>query len=78
MKYSQTLIDDEFEISNIATVELRIKKYFWELRSISGNINFTHTTYVAIPIYQLLNILWTSLPLTQIFLRIYITGIICR
>ena len=38
MKYSQTLIDDEYESSNIASLK--------ELRSISGNINlkrrFTH------------------------------------
>ena len=37
MKYSQTLIDDEYESSNIASQK--------ELRSISGNINLNHTTY---------------------------------
>ena len=36
MKYSQTLIDDEYESSNIASQR--------ELRSISDNINFNHTT----------------------------------
>ena len=50
MKYSQILIDDEYESSNIA--------YQKELISISGNINLNHTTYVALPIYQLLNKLY--------------------
>ena len=58
MKYSQTLIiDDEYESSNIASQK--------ELRSNSGNINLNHTMYIALLIYQLLNILWTSLSLTQ-------------
>ena len=54
MKYSQTLIDGEYESSNIASQK--------ELRSISGNINLK-SHYIAIPVYQLLNILWTSLSL---------------
>ena len=37
MKYSQTLIDDEYESSNIASQK--------ELGSISGNINLIHTKY---------------------------------
>ena len=37
MKYSQTLIDDEYESSNIASQK--------EVRSISGNINLNQTTY---------------------------------
>ena len=55
MKYSQTLIDDEYKSSNIASQK--------ELGSISGNINLNHTGYI---IYQLLNKLWTSLSLTQL------------
>ena len=35
MKYSQKLIDDGYESSNIASQK--------ELRSISGNINFNYT-----------------------------------
>ena len=35
MKYSQTLIDDEYESSNIASQK--------ELGSISGNVNLKHT-----------------------------------
>ena len=38
MKYNQTLIDDEYESSNIDSQE--------ELRSISGSINLNHTMYV--------------------------------
>ena len=52
MKYSQTLID-EYESSNVASQK--------ELGSISGNINLNHT--IGIPIYQLVNKLWTSLSL---------------
>ena len=37
MKYSQTLIDDEYESSNIASQK--------ELGSISGNINLKHIRY---------------------------------
>ena len=37
MKYSQILIDDEYESSNIASQN--------ELGSISGNINLKHTSY---------------------------------
>ena len=37
MKYSQTLIDDEYESSNVASQI--------ELRSISGNINLDHTIH---------------------------------
>ena len=51
----QALIDDEYESINITSQK--------ELRSISGNINLNHTRYI--PIYQLLNKLWTSLSLTQ-------------
>ena len=46
IKYSQTLIDDKYESSNIASQK--------ELRTISG-INLNHTMYIAILIYQLLN-----------------------
>ena len=51
MKYSQTLIDDEYESSNIASQK--------EL----GSISIVNT--LGIPIYQLLNKLWTSLSLIQ-------------
>ena len=37
MKYSQTLIDDKYENSNIASLK--------ELGSISGYINLNHTGY---------------------------------
>ena len=37
MKYSQTLIYDEYECSNIASQK--------ELGSISGNISLNHTRY---------------------------------
>ena len=37
MKYSQTLIDDAYESSNIASQK--------ELGSITGNINLIHTRY---------------------------------
>ena len=37
MKYSQTLIDDEYESRNVASQI--------EFRSISGNINLDHTTH---------------------------------
>ena len=37
MKYSQTLIDDEYESSNIASQK--------EIVSISGNTNLNHTRY---------------------------------
>ena len=37
MKYSQTLIDDEYKSSNIASQK--------ELGSIFGNINLNHTRY---------------------------------
>ena len=49
------IIDDEYKSINITSQK--------ELRSISGNINLNHTRYI--PIYQLLNKLWTSLSLTQ-------------
>ena len=55
MKYSQTLIGDEYEGSNIASQE--------ELGGISG-ISILIT--LDIPIYQLLNKLWTSFSLTQL------------
>ena len=48
MKYSQTLIDDEYKSSNIASQR--------ELGNISGNINLKHTRYTH---FQLLNKLWT-------------------
>ena len=51
MKYSLTLIDDEYEGSNIASQK--------ELGSTSGKIT------LGIAIYQLLNKFWTSLSLTQ-------------
>ena len=47
MKYSQTLIDDAYESNNIASQE--------KLRSISVLIT------LGIPIYQVLNKLWTSI-----------------
>ena len=50
MKYCQTLIDDDYESSNIASQK--------ELGSISGIILILNT--LSIPIYQLLNKLWTS------------------
>ena len=37
MKYSQTLIDDEYESSNIASQK--------EIVSISGNTNLNHTDH---------------------------------
>ena len=58
MKYSQTLIDDEYESSNIASQK--------ELKAFVV-ISILITLYVAIPVYQLLNKLWTSLSLTQKF-----------
>ena len=51
MKYSPTLIDDEYEGSNIASQK--------ELASISGTITLDTA------IYQLLNKFWTLLSLTQ-------------
>ena len=50
MKYSQTLIDDESESSNIASQK--------ELHS-SGNINLNYTRYIH------LAALWISLLLTR-------------
>ena len=47
MKYSQTLIDDEYKSSNIASQK--------ELGRISGNLDLNHTSYT------LLYKLWTSL-----------------
>ena len=54
MKYSQTLIDDEYESSNL-TSQIELKVFV------------VKSHYIAIPIYQLLNKLWTSLSLTQKF-----------
>ena len=39
MKYSQKLTDDGYKSRNIASQK--------ELRSISGNINLNHTTYLS-------------------------------
>ena len=50
--YSQTLIDGEYESSNIAS-------FSEKLGSISGNTNLNHTRYTH------LNKLWTSLSLTM-------------
>ena len=47
MEYSQTLIDDEYESSNIASQK--------ELGRISGNLDLSHTRYTHL--YKL----WTSL-----------------
>ena len=40
--YSQTLIDDEYESSNIIYIYIASQK---ELESISGNINLNHTRH---------------------------------
>ena len=60
MKYSQTLIDDEYESSNIAS-QKELKVF------VVISILITLRSYI--PIYQLLNKLWTSLSLTQEYNR---------
>ena len=65
MKYSQTLNDDEYESSNYYIASQK------ETERISGYTNLNHIIGIYVPIYQLLNKLWTSLSLTQLKFKEY-------